>query len=860
MTEVSEQLEGLYGLLPDGSFHSATDYLILSSNKEAAVTRQQLETLLADEMEAEIQPLQAREKLVNEVAFTWLNRVVALKMMESRKLIKQSVSKGSDSNGFKLWLTERGNESHYSDYEAGDLPQDGLGEGPRQRAYRQYILSLCKDLSEEIRVLFELDNIPSRLFPRPNVLNDLLKFLNEESLAGAWLPGNEETIGWIYQFFVEEQKKDVFYRLYTKKEKIRAEDIPAATQIFTPRWIVKCLVQNTLGRLWLEIHPDSRLQHKLDYLLPFQKEQSLHLPSLVKDIKVLDPACGTMHFGLVAFDLLAEMYTEEFERRGDSGWMDTASVNSKEEIPAQIIASNIHGIDIDLRAVQLSALTLFMRAKSLEPKTKLSECHLACADINMLAGEQLDRFFETADLEEKNIYAKATALLSALVKNSNQLGSLLRIADEIKQIVEAERKRSGANTQQLTLPLRGTGRDIVDISFWDQLELQLVKSLHAAASLTNDKNRSQVFFAREAQKGLRFLEITGQQYDVVLANPPYLAATNMNPLLKGYLSKPKNYAISKGDLYAAFIHRCTEWVKEHGRLGMITQQSFMFTSSYNKLRHFLRERLRIELVPHVGPRAFDEVPGQKVNTTLLVLRRDSNKTSREQTTGTFIRLVNEQDAESKKARFELALANLRQEKTDPAVYRRKQSEFDEIPGSPWVYWTSEFEQKMFEQYPNLASQFDIDMGLKTSGNVRFVRWWWEIGLSQIALPKDRQEAAESGNKWFLYAKGGRNLAFSSSVDHVVNWACDGVELKAHLTERYPYLNGKTEWCTHNESLYFKPGLSWFPVSSAGFRCRKIPPGVIASNASYGIFVNADQAPTLLAFLNSVIGRYLASSH
>lgn len=845
ITEVGEQLEGLYGLLPDGTFHPASDYPVLSLNKEAAITRQQLETLLTDEMETGIQPSQARKKLVAEVAFTWLNRSVAFKMMESRKLIKQSIGKGSDSNGFKLWLTKSGNENHYSDYEAGDLPHDGLGEGPRQRAYRQYILSLCNDLSEEIGVLFELDDIPSRLFPRPNALNELLKLLNDESLTQNWVVGHEDTIGWVYQFFVEEQKKDVFKRLYKKKEKIKAEDIPAATQIFTPRWIVKCLVQNTLGRLWLEMHPDSLLRSKLDYLIPLEIEndRTEHLPKLAKDIKVLDPACGTMHFGLVAFDLLAEMYGEELDRSGSPGWRATPSVRSKEEIPAQIIANNIHGIDIDLRAVQLSALTLFMKAKSLEPKTKLSQCRLACADINMLAGEQLDRFFESADLEEKSIYAKATTLLSALVKDSNQLGSLLRIADEIKQIVAKERKGSGANSPQLTLQLRGIGLvEPIDGSFWDQLEQQLLKCLHAAASLTTERNRSQAFFAREAQKGLRFLEITGQQYDIVLGNPPYLSSRNMNSVLKTYLRK--NYKISKGDLYAAFVQRCTEWLKEGGRLGMITQQSFMFISSYEKLRDFLRRRIVIESLPHVGPRAFDEVSGEKVNTTLLVFRRDSESLRRENSVGKYLRLIREPDGEAKRKRFEKALASLQANEPDPIVFQYRQGAFDAIPGAPWVYWITPAIRNLFTENPRLDSVAKACVGLQTGENVRFLRFWWEVGKTRVAFGcKEAKDATESGLRWFPYMKGGSFKRWYGNQTYTVNWWHDGLEIDAC----------KPKSVIRNAGFYFRAGVTWSDLTSGRFSARLSPGGFMFDVKGSSAF--SDDPYHLLALLNSTFANY-----
>ena len=412
-TEISQKLEGIYGLLPSGQFQPIADYPALSSIPEAVETRRRLESHLADEQQAGLTAQQARVKLVKEASFTWLNRFVAFKMMETRRLLRQTVTRGQESNGFKMWVTDPGNAEHYRDYEAGDLPQNGLGEGPRQGAYRRFLLAQCARLAQEIRVLFDPDNLASRLCPRPQALRELIDLLNDDQLHEAWQAGNEETIGWVYQFFIEEQKKDVFDRLYKKKEKIRDEDIPAATEIFTPRWVVRCLVENTLGRMWVQMHPDSRLDQRLEYLVP----QANPLPQVplkhVREIRILDPACGTMHFGLVAFDLLAEMYREEIERVGQPGWPQTPSVEAEADIPAAILADNVHGIDIDLRAVQLSALTLYLRAKTLNPNATLSESRLACADIHMLDGDRLQQFLEKAGFHDEADLRPYTQCLTA---------------------------------------------------------------------------------------------------------------------------------------------------------------------------------------------------------------------------------------------------------------------------------------------------------------------------------------------------------------------------------------------------------------------------------------------------------------
>lgn len=456
-------------------------------------------------------------------------------MMEARRLLRQTVTRGQDSNGFKMWLTEPGNEAHYRAYEAGDLPQDGLGEGPRQRAYRLFLLAQCARLAQEVRVLFDPDNLLSQLCPRPQALRQLIDLLNDEELQEAWQPGNEETIGWVYQFFIEQQKKDVFGRLYKKKEKIRAEDIPAATQIFTHRWVVRCLVENTLGRMWVQMHPETRLAKQLAYLVPMENSLPSVPPKRVQEIRLLDPACGTMHFGLVAFDLLVEMYREEIEQAGRPGWPQEASVTAKADIPAAILAHNLYGIDIDLRAVQLSALTLYLRAKTLNPRATLSESRLACADIHMLDGERLKQFVELAGLQERPIYGRILNALQQRLKGADQLGSLLRLDEEIRKLVEEERlryERLGRQPDLFGWPKEQFESEAGRREFWEILEIQIGQALDAFARERAAAGIDQGFFATEATKGLRLLEITGQRYDIVFTNPPYMTSRNMNAVLK----------------------------------------------------------------------------------------------------------------------------------------------------------------------------------------------------------------------------------------------------------------------------------------------------------------------------------------
>jgi len=661
---IREELQGRYGIYTANTKGHGTPELVLEDDvrmghleADERETRRVLLDYLNVLQNGGLASPSALDAFVREAAFTWLNRFVAFKMLEARGLIRETVSRLENSNGFKMWLTEPGNEVHLSDYEKGDLPQNGRGEGPRQRAYRAFLLDRCRRLSEEVRLLFDPDALVSRFLPQPKVLKELASLLNAQDLAPAWQPGNEETIGWVYQGFNSEELEQAFREVRVSKKKFESRDIPAVTQLFTPRWIVRFLVENTLGRLWLELHPDSQLASSLDYLVPLP---AAHRPPptvrSVKEITFLDPACGTMHFGLVAFDLFVLMYREEMQKAGKPGWPPKPPVVSEEEIPNAIISHNLHGIDIDPRAVQLSALSLYLKAKTLNPKARISESRLACANIHMLDGDNLKGFVERMKLGP--VYRRILTALQARLKDSEQLGSLLRLEGEIRQLVAEERKRYEREGKQLIMPgfvEQQFETEAGQREFWEMLEIQIGQALDAFAR-EHGSGVEQTFFAGETAKGMRLLELMAQRYDVVVTNPPYMSARKMNTHLKSLVAA--SYPAGKGDLYASFIQRCVELACPTGRVGMLTMHSFMFISSYEKLRSIIREQACIESMAHAGPALFDVGNPGTLQTSAYVFRREGDPEARQNAVGTYFRLVKEPDSEAKRRRFEEAVGSL----------------------------------------------------------------------------------------------------------------------------------------------------------------------------------------------------------
>jgi hypothetical protein len=642
--EARDLLEGVFGVHENGEIEPFGDLPALS-NPEAQQTYRQLKETLADEIQAGMAPDEAVSKLVNEIAYTHLNRLVAFKMFETSKLIREAVGRGSDSNGFKFYLADHPEE-------------EGLWKaGQVETAYRHYLLWQAGKIAKEIPVLFDPENLASRLFPRLPALNAFLVILNAPELVPAWQA--EETIGWVYQYFNEQELQAAFAAVRLNGVKFEAKDIPSVTQLFTLRWIVRFLVENTLGRMWVEMHPDSRLKTELTYLVPLADKVAYQPFRPVSEITLLDPACGTMHFGLVAFDLFAEMYREELEHAGEPGWPQVASVSEPADIPAAIIQHNLFGIDIDLRAVQLSALTLYFKAKRINKKAQITDHNLACADVLPLNGARLGSFIK--EMQFRPIYERLLRKLWSRLEDINQLGSLLRLEAEIEALVAEEKIRYEREGRQLDL-----FRDVtVDFEseaareeYWGIMVSQLIQALDQFAHMVAQRGHNARFFTQEATKGLRVLNLMMRDYDVVATNPPYMSRRKMNNSLAELLTE--QYPEGKGDLYAAFIIRALELVKPTGFVGMLTMHSFMFISSYEALRQHITNQASIQTLAHLGPGLFATGNPGTLQTTAFVLRREPDLKRRNSEIGTYFRLVHEPDAEAKRLAFEKALVKLKQ--------------------------------------------------------------------------------------------------------------------------------------------------------------------------------------------------------
>ena len=788
---------------------------LVETSAEAQANRQRIEKLLDDEVDAGVKREEAIGKLIKETAFTHLNRLVAFKLMEARGLVRSPLAKHHAANGFKMWLGN--NPAMEQLYNQGDSPndRDGFGEAPRDRAYRHFLLWQSGELAKEIKVLFDPNNVPSLLFPRPDPLKELIDMLNSDERRPDWADGNEETVGWVYQYFNAEEKAAAFDKVFKKKKKFEKADLPAATQVFTPRWIVRFLVENSLGRMWLSMHPQSPLRDKLLYLVPLQAEPSNAALKAVKDVRILDPATGTMHFGLVAFELLVEMYREEMAHAGTEGWTAEASVRTDADIPAAILANNLFGIDIDLRASQLAALALYLKAKGTHKQAVLRESNLACADVAIFRGQHLNKIIDEMALPRgftRELFGKFRDGL----EEASMMGSLVRLEKHFQGLHSAELRRS----------------------------------IDAYVAKKRNEGVDESYFANESDKGLRLLTALEQRYDVVFTNPPYMSNRNMNPGMSDFMKA--NYKKSKGDLYSAFIERCGELLQIGGRLAMITQQSFMFISSFEDLRAVLSGATAIETMAHLGPRAFVEVTGEKVNTTAFVLRREQLEMNISSASGVYFRLVKEPDADSKRTAFEEALDRRSSGQPDTRIYEYLQSDFSAISGSPWVYWITPGIRSLFKELKSLIKIAEPRQGLATADNFRFLKFWWEVGKPRIRFDcKSEGESLTAVEKWYPYMKGGTFLRWYGNQEYIINYGRNGYELKAWADPLY----GNSGWSRIIKSpeFYFRRGVTYSYLTAGAFSARLSPGGFIFDVAGSSLF--PVDVPLILALLNSTFAQF-----
>jgi hypothetical protein len=742
-----------------------------------------------------------REQLLERVAYTWFNRLCALRYLDA---------KGWHPFGCKVLMPAAEGETQpelLKLMRAGNLPaalqshtdQDRLhglldgqiqtaitGADPQGEVYRQLVLAVCRCYHELLPNLFEgLDDASELLLP-----DDLL---SDGSIVGAFRKEitdydcqDVESLGWLYQFYIAEKKDEVMAR----KKAVATEDIPAVTQLFTPHWIVRYLVENSLGRLWLLNRPGSKLRDQMPYYIEGESETDFLDITKPEQIKLLDPACGSGHMLTYAFDLLVLIYEEE-------GY-------SPNEIPGLILKNNLHGLEICPRAVQLAELALVFKAREqsrrfFQPEQLVRPQIIELQDVQFKDGE-LNDYIEALDLGE--LFDPNLFKLLHQFEEAKNFGSL------IQPILDG---RAIANV-----------RRAIDAKDLDQL---LLRTTHL-----------------KVRRVLEQAEALTQRHHVVVANPPYLGGKQMGSALKEF--GQQHFQDSRSDTFAMFIELGLRLVQPKGFAAFVTMQSWMFLSSYHALRLSLLADQHINTLIQIGYNSFPELNSKVVQACAFVLER-----ARRGSRSVFVNLNDAPQAADKEQVLKSKLET-------GEVRRLHQANFAKIPSSPIAFMLSE---KILELFPNnktLGDSFTARQGLATTENALFVRSWHEVSRDRIGFGLDSQKNTVACKEiWFPYNKGGEFRKWWGNQHYVVNWGNDGADIKSAIVSKYPYLNGNPNFVAKNQDFYFRESVSFSKVGSSFPSFKKFPTGFIFDVAGSSIFASSENDRTqVLSFCNTIIAR------
>lgn len=766
--------------------------LKLVQAENSAARRENAETL--KRLDEAIKKL-GKEQVIERVAYVWFNRFCALRFMDVNRYTRIGVVSPAEGQ-FQPEILAEAKMGHIDEEMVSDKTRQQIfalldgkapSSDPQAEAYRLLVVAACNDWHRTMPFLFErIEDFTELLMPEDLLSgNSILAYTREAMTPDSCR--DVEVIGWLYQFYISEKKNEVFEGLKTNK-KITPENIPAATQLFTPHWIVRYLVENSLGRLWLLNHPNSLIFKVMEehnevcyYIKPDQPEVDFLRIDKPEEIKICDPACGSGHMLTYAFDLLYAIYEEE-------GYEPA-------EIPEKILTHNLYGIEIDERAGELAAFALTMKARS---KSRRFFSRQIVPNICVLENIQ----FEDSEL---NAYMDAVGRDIFTVN----------LQETLRQFEEADNFGSLINPTLIAPKYIHDKIDAKSIAGKLHLYLPHQKVLQA----------------------LKQADYLSPKYHVVIANPPYMGSGGMNGRLKTWVKD--KYPNSKADLFAVFIERNLDLAKPHGSVAMITMQSWMFLSSFDALRARIIGQDTILSMAHFGARAFDSIGGEVVSTTAFVLVNANHQEYK----GSYLRLI-EGNSEAEKE------AAIRQAIQDPECgwfYLASSAEFKKIPNSPIAYWASPSLRDAFLQFPKFSEYSDTRIGLITGDNDYYIRQWHEVSIEKVGFNYSRTGAEHSGKKWFPQSKGGDFRRWYGNHQSLVNWENDGRELQTRL-----HASGtRTLAHNFNLDKIFLSGISWTKISSGTFGARLQPVGFLFNDASANAFpVNNDHQYQLLAFLCS----------
>lgn len=729
------------------------------------------------------------QQLIEETAYTWFNRIIAIRYMEVNNYLPDRVNVLSSATG-------KSEPDILSQYETMNIDvnheeiNEYIQKGQNEQAYRRLFIAQCNALSRLLPTLFEeIEDYAELLLPDYlldqesiilKIVNDLSDSNFYELLEDGTKKDNVEVLGWLYQYYMSERKEKVGG---LKNTAVKKEDLPVVTQLFTPKWIVQYMLQNSLGKIYDEKYEGNQLANHWEYYLKHEENHHLY-PEFesLEDLKITDPACGSGHILVYAFDMLYDMYEE-------------AGYPSR-EIPQLILEKNLYGLDIDKRAQQISNFALLMKAAEKQPRfiSRLSRRGIV-PKLNVYEIVDADQDFpeEVIDFFVKDETEKSLIIeLVEQFENGKQFGSLITpigapYEEWINRIYRLEEE-----------PM-----DLIEESYVEELKAKLLPVLRQAYLLH-------------------------QKYDVVVTNPPY--HNKFNPKLKKFMNT--FYNDYKSDMYSAFIYRSMQMIKENGYSTLMTPFTWMYISRHRKLREIIISNTTIASLIELDYSGFKEA---SVPICTFVLHNQDLKDA-----GEFLSLS--------KGNQRLQVSNSASSTRDNRK-TFKTNYFKKIPNCPISYWATDTEVEIFNSNPSISDFATTRIGLVTGKNDKFIRFWYEIGINDIQFNiKSREQGIESGKKWFPHNKPDGYRKWSGDDLNVINWENDGYDIRNFKNDK-----GRVRSHNYNLDYIFKPAVLWNKVTSAVISAKYSDSGFLYDEANpFLTTLDKDENLFILGFINSKV--------
>lgn len=748
-----------------------------------------------------------RTALIERVAYTWFNRLAAIRFLDARgwhpfhaRVLTPASAEETQPELLKLVRTgslpeelrPHTDPDRLNDLLDGRLPTAIAGADPQGEVYRHLVLAVCRFYHATLPFLFEQLNdetellLPDDLLTATSVAEGFRTEISDDDCKDV------EILGWLYQFYISEKKDTVMAR----NAAVPKEDIPAVTQLFTPHWIVRYLVENSLGRLWLLNRPQSRLREHMPYYIEGEPTAPGGSPddflkiAKPEDIRLLDPAAGSAHMLTYAFDLLVKIYEEE-------GYPPS-------QIAELILTHNLHGLDICPRAAQLAQFALLCKAREVSRSAfrRAVAPKVLCLEEVRFEENELRDYIRALGLGD--LFNQPMLKLLHQFEEAKNFGSLIQPCLDERAIAFARR----------AIEVKELG----DQLFLRETHRKVLRVLEQAEALT-------------------------QRYHVCIANPPYMGRAAMNASLRGFVDD--RFPKSKHNMFSVFVERLGSAALKSGIVGMVTMQNWMFLSRFADFRELLLSNCQLQTLLHLGARAFDSISGEVVQTAAFTFRTTKGNGVTE-----FFRLVDGDDSDAKNRAFLSAVRDTKSARR----HRVSTDAFGVIAEEPLCYWASKREFELFRDFAVLGKQFTAREGMATGSNGLFLRQWHEVATSRVFWGCSTiQDSVKSKRRWFPYNKGGGELRWFGNNDFVVNWENDGAEVRDFKDEK----TGRIRSHNYNGEFSFREGATWSSIGSGRLSARYSPVGFLFDAKGTTAFAGS-KLTFFIGLLNSEVGARFIS--